>query len=42
MRYALGIDGGASSGKWAVLDEEGRLVARGRTAPLWATCSTKR
>lgn len=34
MRYALGIDGGASSGKWAMLDEEGRLVARGRTAPL--------
>lgn len=34
MRYALGIDGGASSGKWAVLDEEGRLVARGRTDPL--------
>lgn len=34
MRYVLGIDGGASSGKWAVLDEAGRLVAQGRTAPI--------
>lgn len=34
MRYVLGIDGGASSGKWVVLDEEGCLVAQGQTAPI--------
>ncbi len=30
----LGIDGGASSSKWAVLDATGTLVAQGRTAPI--------
>lgn len=30
----LGIDGGASSSKWAVLDATGTVVAQGRTAPI--------
>ncbi|MCX7782962.1 MAG: ATPase, partial [Meiothermus sp.] len=30
----LGIDGGASSSKWAVLDTAGRVVAQGRAAPI--------
>ncbi|WP_245575158.1 N-acetylglucosamine kinase [Meiothermus rufus] len=30
----LGIDGGASSTKWMVLDGEGRVVAQGRAAPI--------
>ena len=31
---ALGIDAGGSSSKWAVVDDAGRLLARGRVAPL--------
>lgn len=30
----LGIDGGASSSKWAVLDATGKIVAQGRTVPI--------
>ncbi len=31
---ALGIDGGASSTKWVVLDGAGQVVAQGRAAPI--------
>lgn len=34
MHRVLGIDGGASSSKWAVLDAAGTVVAQGRTAPV--------
>lgn len=34
MKHVLGIDGGASSSKWAVLDATGTLVAQGRAAPI--------
>ena len=31
---ALGIDGGGSSSKWVVLDEQGQMVAWGRAGPI--------
>ncbi|MCS7068465.1 MAG: ATPase [Meiothermus sp.] len=34
MSRVLGIDGGASSSKWAVLDAAGQVVAQGRAAPI--------
>jgi glucosamine kinase len=34
VRYALGIDAGASSAKWAVLNERLEIMASGRTSPF--------
>ncbi len=34
MKYALGIDAGASSAKWAVINERLEIMASGRAAPL--------
>jgi len=34
MKTYLGIDGGASSGRWCLVDDSGKKVAAGTSGPI--------